>query len=150
MKNKNDHLLKLKKDDNNKYILENKYFNLSSADGIDYFIDVTKPDENKVRILGFANGNRFYADSIYSVAVNSYRGNGGGGHLTEGVGLSKDELKNRIINTTEYDIRFLIMKWIESHGKIKLDNNNNWRVIPEDYFEYGKQKDMRLLFNSKN
>jgi len=149
MKNENDHLLKIKKNDNGKYILENKYFNLSSAGGIDYIIDVTKPDGYKVKILGFANGNRFYADSIYSVAVNSYRGNGGGGHLTEGVGLSRDEIKNRLINTTEYDIRFLIMKWIESKGTINPVNNNNWRVIPEDYFEQGKQKDMRLLFEIK-
>jgi len=149
MKNENDHLLKIKKKNNGKYILENKYFNLSSAGGIDYIIDVTKSDGYKVKILGFANGNRFYADSIYSVAVNSYRGNGGGGHLTEGVGLSRDEIKNRLINTTEYDIRFLIMKWIESKGTINPVNNNNWRVIPEDYFEQGKQKDMRLLFEIK-
>ncbi len=30
----------------------------------------------------------------YRVAVNSHRGNGGGGHLIEGAGIKSDELRS--------------------------------------------------------
>ncbi len=34
----------------------------------------------------------------YNVAVNSYRGNGGGGHFTEGAGIGKNELPDAFDN----------------------------------------------------
>lgn len=147
MKNKNDHLLRIVENENGKWVFEKQYYNLSSAAGIDYLIDVTKPEGQKVRILGLSSGKRFYADSTYTVAVNSYRGNGGGGHFTMGAGVSKEELANRLIESSEYDIRYLIMNWIEDKEVIHTQKNSNWRVIPEDYYEKGKMKDRDLLFN---
>lgn len=150
MDSRNDHLLKVKKSENGYFFLKNKYFDFSSASGIDYIIDVTKPDGNKVNILGFNDGNRFYPDSTYLVAVNSYRGNGGGGHLTIGAGLSKSELKTRLIKTSKYDIRYMIMNWIKEKKVVYPKENSNWRIIPEDYYEWGKHKDMKLLFEDHN
>ena len=34
----------------------------------------------------------FDINKIYKVAINSYRGNGGGGHLVKGAGIPKEEL----------------------------------------------------------
>ena len=150
MNSKNDHLLKLKEGKDGKYSLENKYFNFSSAAGINYIVDVTKPNGNKVKILGFDNGKRFYADSTYLVAVNSYRGNGGGGHLIVGAGLSKDELKNRLVETSKHDVRYMIMNWIKEKKVVHPKENSNWRIIPEDYYEWGKHRDMKLLFEKNN
>lgn len=143
-----DHLLKLKQDENENFRLENQYFNFSSASGIDYLVDVSKPDGDKVRILGFTNEERFYADSMYTVALNSYRGVGGGGHLKIGCGLSDEDIQKRFVNSTEKDIRMLIKEYIESQQVLNPEKKSNWRIIPEDYYEFGKKKDMRLLFGN--
>ena len=39
------------------------------------------------------NGSTFDENKIYKVAVNSYRGNGGGNHLIVGAGIPKRTLK---------------------------------------------------------
>ena len=57
---------------------KNLSFNFDSAAGIDYEVDVTKPDGEKVKILRMSNGEPFDEKKWYKVAVNSYRGNGGG------------------------------------------------------------------------
>jgi len=149
MSKTDDHLLRIEQNEEGIYTLKNKYYNFSSASGIDYLIDVTRPEGDKVRILGLSSGKSFYVDSIYTVALNSYRANGGGGHLTEGVGLSKEELKNRQLTSTENDIRYLIMNWIEKNQTIHPKKNSNWRIIPEGYYEYGKRRDMKLLFEDE-
>lgn len=146
MKSNSDHLLLIEQHDDGKYRLKNKYFNFSSASGIDYLIDVSKPNGNKVKILGFSNNKPFYNDSTYTVALNSYRGVGGGGHLSIGCGLSDDEIENRFISSSDKDIRRLIKEYIESHENVKPKEQSNWRIIPEDYYEFGKKKDIRLLF----
>jgi 2',3'-cyclic-nucleotide 2'-phosphodiesterase/3'-nucleotidase len=146
MRNKSDNLLRINQDETGRYSFVNQYYNFSSASGIEYLVDVSKPDGNKVKILGFSSGRHFYADSSYTVALNSYRATGGGGHLTSGAGISVDELKNRVVSSTEHDIRYLIMKWIEEKQVIHPKKNTNWRIIPENYYEQGKQKDMKLLF----
>ena len=54
-----------------------------------------------------ADGTPFHMDKMYTVALNSYRGNGGGELLTKGAGISQDELKERIISSTDKDFALL-------------------------------------------
>ena len=61
--------------------LRNQPYNFDSAAGIDYIVDVSKPAGERIKISGFTDGRPFEKNKIYKVAVNSYRGNGGGGHL---------------------------------------------------------------------
>ena len=42
----------------------------------------------RVEITTLSNGTIFDLDKTYTVAINSYRGSGGGGHLTRGAGYS--------------------------------------------------------------
>ena len=155
MKDENDHLLKFKLDEsgNIKYSertkspeLEERYYNFESAAGIDYVVDVTKPIGEKVTIKNFSNGNPFDLNTKYKVAVNSYRGNGGGGHLTRGAKIPQEELSNRVINSTEKDLRFYLMKWIEKEKLVTPKLIGNWNVVPENYWQAGKLKDYQLLF----
>lgn len=148
MKSTEDHLLKLKSNDEGKISLEAKYYSLSSAAGIDYLVNVSKPEGNRVKILGFSNGKHFYSDSTYTVALNSYRANGGGGHLTEGVGLTMDEIHQRFVKSSDYDLRYYLMKYIETNKTIDTEESSNWRIIPEDFYENGKRRDMQLLFGN--
>lgn len=155
MKNENDHLLKFKLDENGnpKYSerskspeLEERYYNFDSAAGIDYEVDVTKPIGSRVIIKSFSNGNPFDLNKNYKVAVNSYRGNGGGGHLTRGAKVLQEELSKRVINSTEKDLRYYLMKWIEKEKVVTPKLLGNWNVVPEDYWKAGREKDYQLLF----
>ncbi|MBE0538521.1 MAG: bifunctional metallophosphatase/5'-nucleotidase [Ignavibacterium sp.] len=155
MKNEDDHLLKFKLDENGKLKfserskspeLEERYYNFESAAGIDYVVDVTKPVRSRVTIKNFSNGKSFELNKVYKVAVNSYRGNGGGGHLTRGAKIPQEDLSKRVINSTEKDLRFYLMKWIEKEKIVTPKLLGNWKVVPEDYWKAGKEKDYQLLF----
>ena len=76
---------------------QNYSFNFDSASGIIYKVDVTKPQGEKITITSIADGSPFRMDKIYKVALNSYRGNGGGELLTKGSGIPQEKLKDRII-----------------------------------------------------
>jgi len=155
MKDENDHLLKFKLDEggNVKYSertkspeLEERYYNFESAAGIDYVVNITKPIGERVTIKKLSNGNVFDLRTKYKVAVNSYRGNGGGGHLTRGAKIPQDELSKRMINSTDKDLRFYLMKWIEKEKIITPKLIGNWKIIPENFWQAGKQKDYQILF----
>jgi len=158
MKNSDDHLLLFKKDENGKlihsnfrdsYELKNAFFNFSSAAGLNYEIDVSKPSGERIKISGFTNGNQFDLQKKYKVAINSYRGNGGGEHLTKGAKISTAELQKRIIKSTEKDLRYYLIKWIEKNQHIKIQKDNNWKVVPEQWWKKGKEKDYKLLYGKK-
>ena len=156
MKSESDHLLKFKLDEKRNIVysershspeLTERYYNFDSAAGIDYTVDVTKPVNERIIITGFSNGKPFDLTSKYKVAINSYRGNGGGGHLTRGAKIPQEELSKRVINSTEKDLRYYLMKWIEKEKVVTPKLLGNWKVIPEKYWEAGKEKDYQLLFN---
>ncbi len=60
----------------------NPSYNFDSAAGIRYTVDVSKPAGERVTITAMENGKPFDPAKTYLVALNSYRGSGGGGHLT--------------------------------------------------------------------
>lgn len=157
MQNKDDNLLLFQKDDNgdvifskrsNTAMLKNRYYNFDSAEGINYVVDVTKPVGEKVNITTLANGTTFDLEKKYKVAINSYRGNGGGGHLVNGAGIPKEELTNRILSSTEKDLRYYMMKWIEEQKIIAPSEVINWKAIPEDWINLAKERDYKLLYGS--
>jgi 2',3'-cyclic-nucleotide 2'-phosphodiesterase / 3'-nucleotidase len=157
MKDSSDHLLKFKTNENGsiKYSqrtglpeLEEIYYNYSSAAGINYTVDVSKPAGERVNIVELSNGIPFDFDKIFKVAINSYRGSGGGGHLTHGAGIPQDELSERIVVSTNRDIRYNLMQWIKEKKIIKPQIIGNWKIIPEGWWQKGKEKDYMLLFGN--
>lgn len=153
MNNENDHLLKFNKDKdgnvvktNDRTHLSNPYYNFSSAAGINYTVDVTKPFGKKVNITSMSDGSSFDENKIYKAAVNSYRGNGGGGHLTAGAKIPKEELSKRIITSTEKDLRYYMMKWIEDKKIVSPAKTGNWKFIPEEIVTPAIERDYKLLF----
>jgi 2',3'-cyclic-nucleotide 2'-phosphodiesterase/3'-nucleotidase len=158
MSDGSDNLLKFKNNDDGsiKYSLKTNlpeldevFYNFSSAAGINYIVDVSKRVGKRVTITTLSNGTSFSPDSVYTVAVNSYRGNGGGGHLIRGAGIPKEELSERILSSTDKDLRYNIMKWIESKKIINPVIIGNWKIIPPEWWKKGKERDFELLFGSK-
>lgn len=153
MKSQDDHLLLFAKGDPAKgdYAkLENPAYNFDSASGIIYTVDVTKPRGEKINIISMADGTPFHADKTYKVAVNSYRGNGGGNLLTEGAGIPHSELTSRIVSSTDKDLRYYLIKVIQKRKKISPKVNNNWRFVPENWVVKASAKDRNILFSENN
>ena len=149
MTSPNDHIMKMNEHaryDNQRYGFENLAFNFDSAAGIDYVVDVTKPDGEKVKILQKSNGEPFDEQKTYNVVMNSYRGNGGGELLTKGAGIPHEEIKNRIIFESERDQRYYLMKEIERMGTISPKAHNNWKFVPEEWTKPAIERDRILLF----
>ena len=157
MKGSEDHLIKfklngdqtleLKKD--GKVQLESNYYNFDSAAGINYTVDVSKPDGDKVIIHSMADGTPFDLNKTYRIATSSYRGNGGGGHLSKGCGLSAEQINSRLVFSTDKDIRFYLMKWIEEKKVITPKSLNLWNVIPADWVKIASDRDRALMFGAK-
>ena len=121
-------------------------YNFDSAAGINYTVDVTRPKGEKVTITSMTDGTPFDLTRRYRVAVNSYRGNGGGDLLTRGAGISAPEIPGRIVASTDKDLRYYLLKSIESKGRIKPDRGANWRFIPETIASEAAERDRALLF----
>ncbi len=152
MQSPDDHLLLLSEStfgDQQRLGFKNFSFNFDSAAGIDYVVDVTKPDGQKVKILQMSNGEPFDETKWYRVALNSYRANGGGELLTRGAGIKKEDLNERIIYRSERDQRFYLMQEIEKKGTIHPKSNNNWRFIPEEWVQPAAKRDSLILFGKK-
>lgn len=149
MKTPSDHIMLLDdqaQDDQQRRMFKNLAFNFDSAAGIDYEVDVTKPNGQKVHILRMSNGEPFDLNKTYKVAMNSYRGNGGGLLLTEGAGIPRDKLKDRVIWESERDQRYYLTQMIEQMGECDPQPFNNWRFVPEEWAKPAIERDRRLLF----
>jgi 2',3'-cyclic-nucleotide 2'-phosphodiesterase/3'-nucleotidase len=150
-----DHLIAFKKGDDgkiewseryNSYQTITRYYNYDSAAGIIYTVDVSKPVGERIMIESMADGSPFEMDKEYLVAINSYRGTGGGGHLTKGAGLAREDLVNRMRSSTIKDLRFFLMKWIEQAQVVDPEPLGNWGVVPTDWWEKGKASDYKTLY----
>lgn len=149
MKSPEDHLLLLDDrtyGDAQRMGFKNFSFNFDAAAGIDYTVDVTKPDGQKVTILGMSDGKPFDPNKWYKVAINSYRGNGGGELLTKGAGIPKDSLESRIIWRSDRDQRYYLMQEIRRQKVLDPQPNHNWKVIPEAWTKPAAERDKALLF----
>lgn len=153
MKSPADHLLWLKEERTagaeDRSSFQNFSFNFDSAAGIIYTVDVTKPKGEKINITSLADGSPFQMDRIYKVALNSYRGNGGGELLTKGSGIPQEQLKDRIVFSTDKDLRFYLMQYIEKKGTLNPRALNQWKFIPEDWATPAAKRDFIYLFGKK-
>lgn len=152
MKSPEDHALRLNdnsKDDQQRTGFQYYTFNFDSACGIDYEVDLTKPDGEKVKILQLSNGTPFDEKKWYKVAMNSYRANGGGELLTLGAGIPQDSLRNRVIFHTERDQRHYLTNEIMRMVVVNPKPNSNWKFVPEEWVKPALERDYQQLFGKK-
>ena len=149
MKSPDDHALRLNddaKEDQQRTGFQYYTFNFDSACGIDYEVDLTKPDGQKVKILRMSNGEPFDESKWYKVVMNSYRANGGGELLTRGAGIPKDSLESRVLFHTDLDQRHYLTEEIKRLGTIDPQKNNNWKFVPEAWVKPALERDRKQLF----
>jgi 2',3'-cyclic-nucleotide 2'-phosphodiesterase/3'-nucleotidase len=125
--------------------LRNPSYNFESAMGIRYTVDVSKPQGARVTITSLSDGTPFSYSATYTVAVNSYRANGGGGHFPA-AGITGKELEGRIISATERDLRHYMTEWIRNKGTITPLPLSEWSIIPAAWASEAEKREMKLLF----
>jgi 2',3'-cyclic-nucleotide 2'-phosphodiesterase/3'-nucleotidase len=138
-----DHLLRFSPEQPGR--LAAPYYNFSSASGINYSVDVTLPPGDRVSIQTLSDGSPFEEGKMYSVAVNSYRGNGGGGHLTTGAGIPAAELPGRIRWSTDRDLRYYLMEYLGQQDTLSPWIESNWSCVPADLIEPASEFDRKVL-----
>jgi len=161
MPNAGNHLINFQKDKEGKLVLDTRSnmpltatrsYNYDSAAGINYFVDVSQPAGKRVTITSMSDGRIFNFDEKYVVAINSYRGSGGGGHLTAGAGIDPTVVRTmKLVNgATTKDLRFFLLKWFEAQKEtVTVAPIGNWTVVPEDLAALGKATDYPLLYPKK-
>lgn len=128
--------------------LKNPSYNFDSAAGIDYTVDIAKPRGEKITITSLSDGTPFNPDCTYTVAVNSYRANGGGDLLTLGAGIPADELSSRVVRATDKDLRYYLIKAVEKRGVISPRVETNWKFVPEKLASEAGRRSRHLLFGA--
>lgn len=149
MHSPNDDLLLLKDFDNSaneRGKFKNPTYNFDSAVGIIYEVDVTKPVGERVMIKSMANGDAFDFSKTYRVALNSYRGNGGGELLTKGAGIPHSDLSKRIVYSTDKDLRYYLMQEIIKQKHLDPKPLNQWKIVPEEWVKPAIVRDYNRLF----
>jgi len=144
MESSADHLL-LFQPGNTPGRLTSPYYHFSSAAGIDYTVDVRRPAGDRVSIQGFSDGTPFEESAFYRVAMNSYRGSGGGGHLTRGAGIGKEALSERILWSSEKDLRYYLMEYLSNRDTVQVELMTNWSCIPLEWSGHAAAADRKFF-----
>ncbi len=151
-----EHALKIRQEPDartgsRRWSFEGRTYNFDSAAGLVYTVNLTRPAGQRVQIRSLADGSRFDEDREYTVAMTSYRANGGGEMLTKGIGLDADELAGRIEGRFP-EIRELIHQYFKKHGIVDAalvgDRSviGEWHFVPESSVRPLMQKDLELIF----
>lgn len=99
-------------------------YNYDIAEGIKYVIDVSKPIDQRITKMTNLDGSAFDLTKTYKVALNSYRAEGGGGHLA-----AAKAQNNPVIFKSGKGMRHIIEEYIKKMGTIVPTVDNNWKLV---------------------
>ena len=109
----------------------------------------TKPNGKKIAILKTTDGTDFNEEEEYTVAMNSYRANGGGELMTLGAGIPHGELGARLVFSTDRDLRFHFIEYVRKYRVICPHNSQEWSFVPKEWTECALKRDRLLLFEEE-
>lgn len=104
-----------------------------TAAGINYEVDVTKPQGERIRILSMADGKPFEMNRLYRTTMNSsvYTGSA----LRRATGLSETEIERRFELSASADMRYYILTRLavaaEKDNPVRIKRLDNWKLVPE-------------------
>ena len=146
------HALAIQQKDDPRYAAKrwsfvNASYNFDAAAGLIYTVDLRKPTGSRVAVKSLADGSPFRPEAEYTVAMTSYRANGGGDLLTLGAGIPKSELDSRVVARYR-EIRDCIREYIEKDGVLMpsafaVPELGDWKFLPDNS---ALKKDLDLLF----
>lgn len=153
MKNEDDYVLSFQRDSLGQPVmtqfgpkLATPQYNFTSAAGINYTVDVSKPAGHRISVHSMADGTPFDPDHRYIVVLSSYQASGGGGFISKGLGWNAEEVRYHTISETSKDIRYYIARHIlRKNGIVEISDNGHWNVVPTDWVSKNKQRDIEML-----
>ncbi len=99
-------------------------YNYDMAEGISYIIAVREQPGSRIKdVIFLKTAEPIDPEMTYTVAMNSYRANGGGGHL-KAIGI--DEPK--VIYSSKSDLRNLIIDYLKEQEILEAKCDGNWRI----------------------
>ncbi|HMB68381.1 MAG TPA: bifunctional UDP-sugar hydrolase/5'-nucleotidase, partial [bacterium] len=98
-------------------------YNHDSLAGCEYEIDPGRPEGARVTSLTF-DGETWPGDRTVTVAVTSYRAQGGGGYLAL--------RRAKVVERTGREIRHVIADYLREQGVVRPEVFDNWRVAGVD------------------
>jgi len=100
-------------------------FNVDSASGVGYTIDLRQPTGHRVMNLRY-KGKPLNDSQTLRVAINNYRYSGGGGYDFAGLPI--------VYRSTE-EIRDLIIEYLTRTAVVPTSANKNWHIEPQEAVE---------------
>jgi 2',3'-cyclic-nucleotide 2'-phosphodiesterase/3'-nucleotidase len=100
-------------------------FNVDSASGVEYTIDLRQPVGHRIMDLRY-KGKPLDDAQTLRVAINNYRYTGGGGYDFTGLPI--------VYRSTE-EIRDLIVEYLTRTAVVPTTANKNWQIEPHDAVE---------------
>ena len=98
-------------------------FNYDMAEGVDYEIDLTQPEGQRIRNLTW-KGRPLAPEQKLRIALNNYRAGGAAGYsMFKGA---------KIVWRSFEDIRDLIIAYYTEHGELPVKPTGNWRIVPPE------------------
>jgi 2',3'-cyclic-nucleotide 2'-phosphodiesterase/3'-nucleotidase len=97
-------------------------YNYDMAEGVDYEIDLTRPEGHRIRNLRW-HGKPLDANQPLRIAVNNYRAGGSAGYSMF--------RRAKIVWRSPDEIRDLVIQYYSEHKTLPAHPENNWRVVPE-------------------
>jgi 2',3'-cyclic-nucleotide 2'-phosphodiesterase/3'-nucleotidase len=96
-------------------------YNYDTAQGVEYEIDLTRPEGQRVRNLRY-RGAPLKDDQPLRIALNSYRAAGSAGYT-----MFADA---RIVWRSGREIRDLMVEYFGARRKLPGTADGNWRLVP--------------------
>ncbi len=146
------HVLRMEEGNGGRWRLCSPTFNFDSAGGINYSVDINGHFGTRVEVSSMADGRPFEPDSLYTVAMTSYRASGGGDLLLKGCHLLKEELPERADAASWPDIRSLVEGFIARYPVLEPEHCSGvgtWKFVPDDQAAGAFEADMGLIFKKR-
>jgi 2',3'-cyclic-nucleotide 2'-phosphodiesterase (5'-nucleotidase family) len=95
-------------------------FNYDMAEGVDYEIDPSRPEGDRIRNLRW-QGKPLAADRKLRIALNNYRAGGSGGYQM---------FQNaKVVWRSPEDIRDLVIRYYTERKTIPVEPTGNWKLV---------------------
>jgi len=101
-------------------------FNYDMAEGVEYAIDLTRPEGDRIRDLTFKGRPLMPAQKL-RIAINSYRAAGSAGY--------KMFPSAKILWRSGEEIRDLMIRYYTEHKRVPVKASGNWRIVPPEAAE---------------
>ncbi len=114
--------------------------NYTSATGIHYTIDISKPAGQRISIQSMSDGTPFDMRSHYKVAINNYLASSGSSFITKGIGWNQETLDLRTVSPPIESLNSILRDYIMQSDTLRLKLRGDWNIVPHSWWLEAKKR----------